>query len=1024
MRQNKTRIVGFLLVGAVITLAVGLIVVKDRRGGLDLAPEIRFGETRPSMDEIPYEGTDLKTTYRTINLVQKHYLDPSRVNPREMLVAAMQGMQRKISQVLVREENDELVLILGASAKRFDLGDVKSPWVMLQQIREMFAFVKEGVPDTDVDFQEVEYAVIGSMLETLDPHSALLPPDMYRDMKDKTQGEFGGLGVVISLRDGALTVISPIDGTPASKAGLKSGDKIVKIGETSTVSMPLNDAVNLMRGKPGTAVVLWILRKEWEEPRSFEIVRAIIQVDSVESEMLSGRVGYVRIKDFQGNTVADLLEHMGGLAQKGTRGLVLDMRNNPGGLLSAAIEVSDIFLKAGVIVTTAGQSPTDRDIRRAKDTGDEATYPVVVLVNSGSASASEIVAGALKNQGRALVVGERTFGKGSVQVLYDYNDGSALKLTTAQYLTPGDISIQSVGVVPHVEILPMRADTEMLDLKVEAGYRESDLDHHLEEEITASMRVGRPSKTVRYLWEPPAKKKKKPGKDDQPDGKEVPNYDDDEPFVPDFEINLARDLVVEMVSRNSSAVDVSALDRVLTARNEREQRRLEASLKKMGIDWRVGSNDGDVDLAVSVRISGEDDLVAGSPATLEVMATNNGPGTLYRLLATTRSDFRALADRELAFGRMGPGESVSKTLEFKVPKDIESQTDDVLITFEDTFMRSLPSTALRFRLKELPAPRFAYSIQMVDSEGGNGDGFLQAGEKVKLLVDIENVGEGKAMSSYATLKSISGKEVFLLNGRGKPGEISRGERKQVVFEFEVKPTFERDVARFELVVMDLDLKVYSMEKISFEISPPIQVLQIEPRMLAVQGDSVEVREAPAGDARVVAALEGKGAIEISAKAGDFYRIEIEEGRPGWVFIRSFADPEGEDPEAIRPSLVINAPPALVLDEIESVVRRSTIRITGRASDESRVRDIYIYVGDSKVFFKPNTDPDNPRELQFVAEVEIKKGLNYITIVAEETPALDTRKVIAVRRDRVDGMPFIRAWNRPEPEPIGILPTVR
>ncbi len=1023
MLRNKTGIVGFILVGVVVTLAVGLIIVKDRRGGLDLAPEIRFVENRSSMDEIPYEGTDLRTTYRTINLVQKHYLDPSRVKPREMLVAAMQGMQRKIAQVLVREEGDDLVLMLGASAKHFDLGDVNSPWVMLQQIREMFAFVKKGVSDNDVDFQEVEYAVISSMLETLDPHSALLPPDMYRDMKDKTQGEFGGLGVVISLRDGALTVISPIDGTPASKAGLKSGDKIVKIGETSTVSMALNDAVNLMRGKPGTSVVLWILRKEWEEPRAIEIVRAIIQVRSVESEMLSGRVGYVRIKDFQGNTAADLLEHMGGLAQKGARGLVLDMRNNPGGLLKAAIEVSDIFLRAGVIVTTAGQSPTDRDIRRAKDTGDEVTYPVVVLVNSGSASASEIVAGALKNQGRALVAGERTFGKGSVQVLYDYHDGSALKLTTAQYLTPGDISIQSVGVVPHVEILPMRADKEMLDLKVEAGYRESDLDHHLEEEITASMRVGRPSATVRYLWEPP-EVKKKPGADDKPEGAGAPDINEDLPFEPDFEINLARDLVVEMISQKSSSVDVDALDSVLTVRNEREQSRLEASLKKLGIDWSIEREDGNVDLAASVRISGQDDLVAGSSAKLEVTLTNNGPGTLYRLLATTRSDFRALADRELAFGRLGPSESVSRILEFKVPKDIESQTDDVLITFEDSLMRTLPSTALRFRLQELPAPRFAYSIQMVDSDTGNGDGFLQAGEKVKLLVDIDNVGEGKAMSTYATLKSLSGKEVFLLKGRGKPGEMSSGEQKQVVFEFEVKPTFKRDVARFELAVMDLDLKVYSMEKITFEITPPIQVLEIEPRTLAALEDSVEVREAPAGNARVVAILEGKGAVEISAKTGDFYRIEIAEGRPGWVSAKSFADPSGELPEAIRPTLVINAPPALVLDEIESVVRRSTIRLTGRATDESRVRDIYIYVGDSKVFFKPNTDPDNPRELEFVAEVEIKKGLNYITIVAEETPALDTRKVIAVRRDRVDGMPFVRAWNRPEPEPIGILPTVR
>ena len=514
MSPGKTKIVGVVLSVLILGLAATIVFFLDGYGGMFSAPEIDIIPSLPEAPiDLPGDPSALRTTYRTVNLVQKHYLDPARIKPREMLVAAMKGLQMKIGEVIAREEGDSLLVKLGPQERRFDLKDVDSPWMMLQRIREIFAFVQEGTADQDIDFQEVEYASVNSMLETLDPHTVLLTPDLYRDMKDKTQGEFGGLGVVISIRDGALTVISPIDGTPAARAGLKTGDQVVKIGEVSTVSMPLNDAVNLMRGKPGTAVVLWIQRKGWEEPRAFEIVRAIIQVQSVESQMLSGNVGYVRIKDFQGNTAEHLREHLDKLNKKGARGLVLDLRNNPGGLLKAAIEVSDLFLERGGIVTTAGQSPADRDVRRARKDGDEPSYPVVVLVNSGSASASEIVAGALKNNGRALLVGERTFGKGSVQILYDYNDGCALKMTSAQYLTPGDISIQSVGVVPHVKLSPMRADEEMLDLEVIDGYRESNLDGHLEEALTASMMAGRPDVTLRYLYEPPKREEEKKDKD-------------------------------------------------------------------------------------------------------------------------------------------------------------------------------------------------------------------------------------------------------------------------------------------------------------------------------------------------------------------------------------------------------------------------------------------------------------------------------------------------------------------------------
>jgi carboxyl-terminal processing protease len=1037
MNPKLARYGGLILVLAVLGLTLVLVFLRDRKGGLDQAPELPSPALPDSdMEDLPPGGDDLQTTYRTINLVQKHYLDPARVRPRDMLVAGAKAMQIKIAEVIVREDGTDLVVGLGAKERRFPLAKVDSPWTLLQEIRGIFQFVRDGVANKDVDFQDVEYAVINGMLQTLDPHTALLPPDMYRDMKDKTQGEFGGLGIVISLRDGALTIISPIDGTPADLAGLKAGDQVVKIGETSTVSMPLNDAVDLMRGKPGTTVVLWILRKGWEEPRAFELTRAIIQVRSVESEMLSGRVGYVRIKDFQGNTAADLAEHLALLSGKGARGLVLDLRNNPGGLLKAAIEVSDIFLRREVIVTTAGQSPTERDVRKATDTGNEPSYPVVVLVNSGSASASEIVAGALKNHRRALVAGQQTFGKGSVQVLYDYNDGSALKMTTAQYLTPGDLSIQSVGVVPNLEFLPMRADDEMLDLQVGAGYRESDLEHHIEEDISASVKVGRPQATLRYLWTDDRKDggRRKGGDGDAPEGAEdvrdgedaPPEPAEDEPFVPDFEIEMARDLVVELASVGSQEADLEPLTRLLRDQEEREMERLRQALRKMGVDWSAGVPDGPVALSGEAELSGGPLLTAGGSSRLTVRVTNGGPGTIHRLLATTRCDLKSIDDREIAFGKVGPGETVERSVELKVPKDTYAQVSDILLSFSDGADRTLPSTALRFSVQALPAPRFAYAFQLVD-DAGNGDGAIQPGEKVRLLVDVENVGEGSSLSTYATLKSLSGKDVFLMKGREKLEEVPIGERRRAVFEFEIKPTFAEERAEFELAVMDLDLRVYSVEKISFPLWPAIEWRPAAP-VTAIAISATPVLESPGPDSRRVAEIQAGSAVEITGRTADdrYRRIEIEEGRPGWIaedLDRGLA-PAGDGGErAVR--LVINASPDLEVEAMEPVVRREEIRVRGVARDETRVRNVYIFVGESKVYFRSNVDAARPGFLEFDATVRLEKGQNFITVVAEETPDHDTRKVFTVRRDRVDGMPFITSWDLTgKPQAIGVMPASR
>ncbi len=1013
---------GALLIAVVLAIAAYVTFWDPAHQGLELDVDQR---STPARARVPHDMQSLKALYRTINLVQKHYIDASRIDAREMFIAATRAVQREVANVLVREQGEQLFIRFNTEERQFALDELTTPWVLLQRIKDVFDFLRSNFKEDKKRFIELEYSVINGMLQTLDPHSVFLTPEMYRNMKDKTQGKFGGLGIVISIRDGALTVISPIDGTPADIAGLKSGDKIVKIDDVSTVSMALNDAVTLLRGDPGTTVAVEVVRKGWEEPIAFQIIRAIIEVRSIESQLLSKKIGYIRIKDFQGNTAKDLNKHLAELERKNIRGLVLDLRNNPGGLLDAAIRVSDRFLKRGVIVTTAGQGPAERDIRRARDDNNEPDYPIVLLVNAGSASASEIVAGALKNHNRALVVGQRTFGKGSVQVLYErgFANNSALKLTTAQYLTPGDISIQSVGVTPHVESLPMRADEERLDLVVEPRYRESDLDHHFES-ARLSAAAKRPATTLNYLWTPtPKPATSGTGQSPNPAAPTPTPAPPpaaagaaDQSFKPDFEIDFARDLVLEMAQSGQSNVDAASLVSLIKERTNIEERRLAKALKKLGIDWSVQPDDRTVDVSVIAKLVDPKPLEPGKPHRISMAVTNRGPGTVYRLHSTTRCDFRPLDERELAFGRIEPGQTITRELKFKVPKDALSRVDDVRFSFTEANSRPVTSTALRFQVEALPRPRFAYGFQMVDQKGGNGDGGLQPGESVEFIVDVENVGEGASLESYASLKSLSGKELFMVRGRESFGKFEPGKRHQIVFSFDVKPEFTESLAKLELAIADVDLRVYAVEKITIPITP---AQRVEPHTATVapQEKRAALRQAPRDDAPIVAYLSDTGSVD--GRIGEFYRVRIDEHRIGWIDRREVTANQAAE---ANPSLdfVLNAPPRLSIDETEQVVRSDTITLKGRVSDDKNVRDVYIFVDEQKVFFKSNTDATDPTEVTFEAELPLKHGVNYVMIVAEETSDLDAREIIAIRRDRPDGMAFFSPkFPNGEPEPIGI-----
>ncbi|MEM9601517.1 MAG: S41 family peptidase [Pseudomonadota bacterium] len=345
-------------------------------------------------------------------------------------------------------------LTLGHSvlATRNDPGAI--PIDQLRTFTDVFTRIKRNYVEEVSDEDLLELAIRG-MLSGLDPHSAYLDEEQYNELRIGTSGEFGGLGIEVGMEDGFVKVVSPIDDTPAQRAGVLAGDLIIRLDDKSVKGLSLNDAVKLMRGKPGSPISLTIVREGADAPLTIEVVRDIIQVSSVRDRLIEGGFGYVRISSFQNKTTRNLVSSVRELTDRhgdDLRGLVLDLRNNPGGVLSAAVGVSDAFLEEGLVVYTDGRD-RDNHLSYSARRGDILNgAPLVVLVNQGSASASEIVAGALQDHRRAIILGHTTFGKGSVQTIQDLPNGGAVKLTTARYYTPDGRSIQAEGIVPDIEV--------------------------------------------------------------------------------------------------------------------------------------------------------------------------------------------------------------------------------------------------------------------------------------------------------------------------------------------------------------------------------------------------------------------------------------------------------------------------------------------------------------------------------------------------------------------------------------------
>ena len=354
-----------------------------------------------------------------------------------------------------------LVVITASGLNRIFAGDAENTYEQLRLFNEIFNLLRTEYYDEDKVKPDVLVpGAIDGMIEALeDPHTSYLPKEMYQELQTDTKGEFGGLGIVIGKRDDWITVISPIDDTPAAKKGLRSGDKIISINGETTEGFTTMDAVKLLRGKVGTSVTITIKRESVSEPFDVTIVRGVIKLETVKSTTIDDDIGYIRISQFSEPTAEALTEHLADLIGRNVESLIIDLRNNPGGLLSSVVEIADMFLEEGTIVSTKGRNAAQNQFFTARETAMVPSLPLLILVNEGSASASEIFAGAMKDNKRGILLGRKTFGKGSVQTVRELPDGSGIRITTALYYTPSGVSINTIGIEPdeivnEIELTP------------------------------------------------------------------------------------------------------------------------------------------------------------------------------------------------------------------------------------------------------------------------------------------------------------------------------------------------------------------------------------------------------------------------------------------------------------------------------------------------------------------------------------------------------------------------------------------
>jgi len=976
---NTSKKLSLILITAAITY---ILLVSPWPGNL----------RNPHGLESQAQTNNLNITHVVMQYVKRYYVNQGNIEPKAMLIEGLGTLERIHDQILVSfpngEESASFEVQTVAEKASFDMSQVDDLDDVTKTLEQVFEFITPRISDKEPEIQKVEYAVLDQMLKSLDQHSGIITPEVYKEFMIETEGSFGGLGIVIGIRDGELTVISPIEGTPAYRVGIKPNDRIVQIENESTVNMSLIEAVSKLRGRKGTDVTIYIDRETFPKPKEFSITRDTIKIESVETFELDDGIRYVRIRDFQKNTLDSIVENLNN-SPNSPSGMIVDLRGNPGGLLDQAERISDLFLTSGVIVTTKVGNSAKRYHANDKDRQYEGK--VVVLVDSGSASASEIVAGALKNNERAVVIGERTFGKGSVQQIFDMTDGSALKLTIAQYLTPGDISIQDVGVTPDIVLHPaiITEDTVVFDTTAPKLRRNgNDKSKKSEQELE------KPIHSIRYLESNVVE-----NEEEEPTPEEALTREERlEKLEKDFYVSLAKDILLS----SNSPTRKDSLDNIqnnIGQITKEQEDKIVDKWQLMGVDWSTSkTNPGSSSVSVNVLPplpTGN----AGEELEVTVEVENTGPEPIYRLHGTTDSENAIFAGKEFIYGKLAPGEKKSWTTTVELPKWSLTRQDSITLDFVDANDSKIGDFTFNASIEALPRPLYAFNYEIVDdgrlNSSGNANGIAETGEMVTLQLRVKNIGTGASEKTVLSLKNESGEDIFLDKGRVELEMLEPGETRQAVFSFHLlKPS---NLVEMELQIVDEIFREGIMSKVLIPGKIKDTEFTPEESFVTVPQASTPIRGGSYQEAPIIAISEKDAVFKTIGTNGTWIKIELDEKLLGWINKSKVQPVENSNGNLNAKSSYIETfetPPIISISNPPLFTSTGTVTLSGDVNDSDGIELISVFVGDDKVALLPSSQTKVPVSL----ELELNEEVNLITIIAKDTKGLLSKQSFVVRKE--------------------------
>jgi carboxyl-terminal processing protease len=818
------------------------------------------------------QGFALVEASKAVTILREHYAFQARLQPERMLLAAVQGIESRFDQVLVTPHVDltdatlssvdlpkTITIQVRDKSRQFTVRPTGDVYQLIWKLIEIFNHL---APDQD-EQKKMEDAAIEGLLSVLDPHTNYMSEEEYREMKMSTRGSFGGLGIVISVREGNLRVISVMPDTPAARNGLHKWDHILRIEQESTVNMLVSEAANMLRGKPGTDVTLWIKRDEEETHQVVTLTREIIKVKSVLGQALDDNTAYLRVKNFQTNTADEaqrILDRE--FPESPPEGIVLDLRGNSGGVMSAATELADLFLEEGMIVATVAKTREGSESELAASGDRYENSAIVILVDHASASASEIVTSALKYRNRALVIGKRTFGKGSVQYIHPLDRG-ALKLTVSQYVGPNMEVIQGTGIQPHVELRAVYAGNGLrLPDFADDFEGEGALAHHLEK--TGAVPVF--DSPIDYQWYVP--------EDDDIDA--VDRYGE---VIIDLPIQFAWS-VLSTQSRREADLMLTALHEALGSLRTYEESVLADLALTEGKQWQAADFEQEPQLEVTVE-SSSGTVAAGEKGDLSITAFNSGSNTVGHLIARTESTAYVFDERSCVIGLLQPGEEVTCTIPFQMPATSPHRKDQVFVDLYSGLGLPLAtgSTAIETRASGLP--RIAMSYRISD-RSGNHDNWPQSGEELTLTIHLHNMGDAPLAKGLMTVKNLSGPALFVKEGRVDIADLTPGATENFTLILSAQDPPEDGLWKFELGVVDLTRRTHFSATQELAVDSSTDSPAAVNRYLEAAAGPVNVHIGPQAGALLMGEIMTGGGVPAVAMVDGWLKLQLPGGETGWV----------------------------------------------------------------------------------------------------------------------------------------------